>query len=91
MIIRKITIFLALVLVVQVSLQAGQSVLSRGMWYKFSITGSGVYRLDYNDLSAIGIDLANTDPRNIRSYGNGGRMLSESTSQPRPAENSATV
>lgn len=73
-----------MVLVVQQFLQAGQSVLSSGRWYKFSVTASGVYRLNYDDLSAIGIDLSDTDPRNIRIYGNGGRMLSESLSQPRP-------
>ena len=51
-------------------------------------------RIGYAELQSFGIDPASVDPRNLGIYGNGGRMLSESTSQPRPddlVENSIMV
>ncbi|MCB9231840.1 MAG: type IX secretion system sortase PorU [Bacteroidia bacterium] len=55
--------------------QATSSVLSSGTWYKIGVTEEGVYRLDYNFLSNLGIDMNNLDPRKIRVFGNGGGML----------------
>ncbi len=52
-----------------------QSVLSSGQWYKFSVDTTGVYKIDRNFLSDLGVDVNNTDPRKIAIYGNGGSML----------------
>ncbi|WP_179008778.1 type IX secretion system sortase PorU [Winogradskyella forsetii] len=57
------------------------SVLSTGQWYRFYIEESGVYQLSKSFLSSLGINTNSVDPRNIKIYGNGGRML--------PLQNSA--
>ena len=51
------------------------SVLSSGNWFRFYIEKSGVYKLSKNFLQQIGLDISTTDPRKIKIYGNGGRML----------------
>ncbi len=56
------------------------SVLANGNWYKFSVQTSGVYKISYNDLASMGLNLSSIDPRNIRIYGNGGGMLPEACS-----------
>lgn len=63
-----------------------QSALADGSIYKFGIQGSGVYKLDYAFLkNKLGIsNLDNIDPRTIKLLGNGGAMLSEKNSDPRP-------
>lgn len=50
------------------------SVLASGDWYRFYVEKSGVYKLTRSFLSSLGLDV-NTDPRKIKIYGNGGRML----------------
>lgn len=60
------------------------NLLSTGEWYKIKITEEGIYKLDYNFLRARGIDLSNLDPRTIKIFGNGGRMLSERPEDPKP-------
>lgn len=50
------------------------SVLSSGDWYRFYIEKSGVYKLSKSFLRQLGFD-TNTDPRRIKIYGNGGRMI----------------
>ena len=57
------------------------SVLSSGQWYRFYIDKSGVFKLSKSFLSSLGINTNSVDPRTIKIYGNGGRML--------PLENSA--
>jgi hypothetical protein len=59
---------------------AANSVLASGNWYKIAIVKDGVYRLNYNDLKNLGIDVNTIDPRNIRLYGNGGGILPEKNS-----------
>lgn len=56
------------------SLNIAQSVLANGDWYKFKTDETGIYRLDKNFLTSIGIP-ENVDPRTIKIYGHGGRML----------------
>ncbi|MHA7843393.1 MAG: type IX secretion system sortase PorU [Winogradskyella sp.] len=51
------------------------SVLSSGDWYKFYIEESGVFQLTKGFLSSLGINTNSVDPRTIKIYGNGGRML----------------
>lgn len=50
------------------------SVLSSGNWYRFYVEKSGVYIVSKTFLQSLGLDV-NVDPRNIKIYGNGGRML----------------
>lgn len=51
------------------------SVLANGNWFRFYIEKSGVYKLSKNFLQQLGLDISSTDPRKIKIYGNGGRML----------------
>ncbi len=61
------------------------SVLSDGDIYKFEVTETGVYKLDYNFLkNEMGIDVDNIDPRTIKLYGNGGGVLPELVGVERP-------
>ncbi len=66
------------------------SVLASGTWKRFYVESSGVYKITKSFLQSIGID-TNTDPRNIRIYGNGGRMLplSNSINYPQDIEENA--
>jgi hypothetical protein len=61
------------------------SVLSSGSWFRFYVTKSGVYRLSRSFLSSLGFDV-NVDPRTIRIYGNGGRMVPMLNSTPYPMD-----
>jgi Peptidase family C25 len=51
------------------------SVLSSGSWYRFYIQTSGVYSLSKSFLESLGVSLSGVDPKKIKIYGNGGRML----------------
>ena len=51
------------------------SVLSNGDWYKIGVLNDGVYKLDANFLSSLGINVNAIDPRQIKIYGNGGAPL----------------
>ena len=55
-------------------------VLVNGKWFKIKISSDGIYRISYDDLLAMGMDVNNIDPQNLRIYGNGGGMLPESNS-----------
>src|SRR5690606_22142599 len=55
---------------------ATQSVLRSGNWYKIKIKKSGIFRLDKSFFDQNGIP-TNFDPRTLKIYGNGGRMLNE--------------
>jgi hypothetical protein len=50
------------------------SVLASGDWFRFYVEKSGVYRISKSFLSDLGFNV-NADPRKIKIYGNGGRML----------------
>lgn len=56
------------------SLNRSNSVLASGEWFKFRIEETGVYRIDRNFLTQLGIP-SNVDPRTIKIYGHGGQML----------------
>ncbi|MGB6269759.1 MAG: peptidase C25, partial [Olleya sp.] len=51
------------------------SVLSSGDWYKFEVTKSGVYKISKSFLSQMGINVNSLYPRNIKLFGNGGKMM----------------
>ncbi len=50
------------------------SVLSSGQWYRFYIEKSGVFKLTKSFLTSLGVS-SNVDPRTVKIFGNGGRML----------------
>ena len=59
---------------------ASNSVLSQGNWYKLAVTQTGIYRLGYNDLIAMGIDPSKVNPLKIGIFGRGATMLPEPNS-----------
>ncbi len=63
---------------------ATESVLKSGQWYKIGLTKTGVYKLTPTLLGALGIDVQNINPKNIRVYGNGGKQLPALNSIARP-------
>ncbi|MBS7252763.1 type IX secretion system sortase PorU [Flavobacterium branchiicola] len=59
----------------QKSSAVSNSVLVSGDWYRFYVEKSGVYKISRSFLQSLGFDPSKTDPRRIKIYGNGGRML----------------
>lgn len=59
------------------------SVLNSGNWHRFYIEKSGVYKITKSFLQSLGFNVS-VDPRNIKIYGNGGRMLPLNNSIPYP-------
>jgi hypothetical protein len=51
------------------------SVLATGDWYQFYVEKSGVYKVSKSFLQQLGLDVSAIDPKKIKIYGNGGRML----------------
>ncbi|MBF2709496.1 type IX secretion system sortase PorU [Flavobacterium soyangense] len=51
------------------------SVLATGDWYQFYIEKSGVYKVSKAFLQQLGLNVSGIDPKKIKIYGNGGRML----------------
>ena len=56
------------------------SVLSAGDWYKFSISQTGIYKIDLAFLQKLGIKGNSFPSSAIRLFGNGGAMLPEACS-----------
>ncbi len=54
---------------------ADNSVLSYGNWYKMSMSETGIYRINYSQLSEMGVPVASINPKNIRMFHNGGGVL----------------
>ncbi len=52
-----------------------QSVLANGSWNKFKVDTTGIFKIDKDLLQQIGINTSGLDPKNIRIYGNGGKIL----------------
>lgn len=59
------------------------SVLAQGTWYKIAVPSQGIYRINRSFLSNMGLNPSQVDPRNIRLFGNGGKMVPELNSAPR--------
>jgi hypothetical protein len=59
---------------------SNSSVLATGNWYKIGVTQDGVYKIDKTFLKNLGLDVTGVDPRNIRVYGNGGKLMPEKNS-----------
>ncbi|MBZ4036149.1 type IX secretion system sortase PorU [Flavobacterium sp. 17A] len=62
-------------IVTQKSAVISNSVLASGDWYRFYVEKSGVYKISKSFLQSLGFDPSKVDPRRIKIYGNGGRML----------------
>ena len=59
---------------------ASNSMLSQGEWYKIALTQTGIYRIEYNDLVAMGINPSTLNPNKIGIFGRDGSMLPEANS-----------
>ena len=57
------------------SINIQNSVLADGNWYKFYVDKTGVFRLTYNFLSGLGLNLNNVNSDQIKIYSYGGAML----------------
>ncbi len=57
--------------------QNRNSVLSNGSWYKFAVDTTGVFKIDASFLKELGINVKNINPKNLKIYGNGGKLLPE--------------
>ena len=68
----------------QPAVYASHSVLAEGNWYKLAVTKTGIYQLGYNDLQAMGINMALLNPMKIGVFGRGGKMLPEPNAAFRP-------
>jgi len=66
--------------------ELSNSVLSSGDWYRFYVEKSGVYRLSKSFLQQLGINLNGVNPRSIKIYGNGGRMVPLSNAVDYPSD-----
>ena len=62
---------------------APRSVLSSGDWYKLAVPSTGIYRIDADLLTKMGVRLP-VPSASIRIFGNGGAMLPEDNRKPRP-------
>ena len=51
------------------------SVLATGTWYKFKVDTTGIFKIDKELLQEIGLSPTGLNPKNIKIYGNGGKLL----------------
>ncbi len=51
------------------------SVLANGNWHQFYVEKSGVYKISNSFLQSLGFNTNGIDPKKIKIFGNGGRML----------------
>lgn len=54
---------------------AAESALANGDWYKFGVTQSGLYKLDYDFLKSLGMNVDNVNPNTLKIFGQMGGML----------------
>lgn len=59
------------------------SIFSSGSIYKVSFSKSGVYKLDYNYLKDLGVDVDNINPKNLAVYTSEGKALAENINENR--------
>ena len=54
-----------------------QSFLATGKWVQLQIDNSGIHKITKSELSKMGLDVQNTDPRNLQLFGIQGAELSQ--------------
>ena len=56
-----------------------ESVLQNGSgeWFKIALQNDGIYKINYDFLAAMGIDMSNLNPRDVHVFGNGDGKLPE--------------
>jgi hypothetical protein len=59
---------------------ASHSELAQGNWYKIQLNKTGIYKITYAEIQAMGVNMATVNPNTIKLFGNGGGMLPESNS-----------
>lgn len=59
---------------------AAHSVLASGDWFKIRINKSGLFKITYQQLQAMGFDVS-VNPKNIAVFGNGGGVLPEKNNE----------
>lgn len=62
------------------------SVLATGRWFRFEVPEEGFYKITRSQLQLYGINPNTVDPRTIKIYNNGGKILPEQNSAPRPID-----
>ncbi len=62
------------------------SVLATGTWVRFEAPAEGIYKITKSMLPSFGIDPNTVDPRTIKIYNNGGKILSEDLNAPRASD-----
>ena len=60
------------------------SVLNTGSWYRFYVEKSGVYQISKSFLNDLGLSTEGIDPKKIKIFGGGGRMVPLPNSAPYP-------
>ncbi|MEM0964021.1 MAG: type IX secretion system sortase PorU, partial [Bacteroidota bacterium] len=63
-----------------------RSVLADGTWHTLSVSREGLYRIDADYLSDLGLDPAQVRMDRLQVFGNGGAPLPALNSAPRPAD-----
>ncbi len=61
------------------------SVLTSGQWFRFFVTNSGVHRISRSFLNSLGFN-TNVDPRGIKIFGHGGKILPLSNNDDFPTD-----
>jgi hypothetical protein len=74
--------------------KVASSVLASGKWVKFEAPEEGIYKIDRTLFSSWGFDAAAIDPRTIKIFNNGGKVLSQRIEETHPSdliENAITI
>ncbi len=61
-------------------------VLSTGKWWKFEAPDEGIYKITKAQLLKLSSEFGNVDPRTIKIYNNGGKVLPENILTARPGD-----
>lgn len=61
---------------------AVSSVLSTGNWFKVRLQRNGIFRVTYDELKEMGMNVNNINPKNLAVYGNMAGMLPEANDVP---------
>lgn len=59
------------------------SVLAEGEWYRLAVDSTGIYKLGFNELEAMGVSVSALNPKKIRVFGNGSGIVPEKNSDER--------